>query len=270
MTQPARDWRWTAYQMLGLALTAALLLAVFENTRLDVLLELPFYDAALHDFPLRTHWFFSGVMHHGLKMTSYALGVVALGGCLYALRGQIDWLPPRHALLAACGMLLVPLVISSLKHFTNRHCPWDVVDFGGFAPYVSLFSSNPPDIKPGACFPAGHSAAGLAWLAWAFALAGLDRRRSRLALVAALAFGIVLGFGRMLQGAHFLSHTLWSVWFAWAICTVLAFLLRVPMRPQPVVAAVSQPDSALPTISATSGESPSVRDTRSSAARIDT
>lgn len=231
MAATGRNWRWAAGQAIGLGLAAAFLLAVFENTPLDVLIEQLFYDATLRDFPLRTHWFFSEVMHHGLKMASYALGVVAIGVCLFSTRGLVPWLPSRHALLAGCGMVLIPLVISSLKHVTNRHCPWDVIDFGGFAPYVSLFASNPPGITRGVCFPAGHAAAGLAWLVWAFALAGINRRWSRIALLAALAFGSVLGFGRMLQGAHFLSHTLWSIWFAWAICAALALVLRVPMRP---------------------------------------
>lgn len=252
--------RWVQRQSLWLVIAAALLLAVFENTRLDVILELPFYDPALNDFPLRNHWLLSDVMHHGLKTASYVLGILSIAFCLYAMRGKVAWLPPRHAALVAVGMLLIPVLISSLKHVTNRHCPWDVLEFGGFAPYVGLFAPNPPGITRGLCFPAGHASAGLAWLVWGFALMGLNRRWSNVALLAGLSFGAILGFGRMLQGAHFLSHTLWSIWFAWGLCVLLVFVLRVPV----------QLASALPTTSATSGDSPSVEATRSSAARIDT
>lgn len=223
--------QWLRRQIAVLALCAVALLLVFDNSRLDVVLELPFYDPALRDFPLRTHWFFANVMHHGLKMASYALGLVAIGFAIYAARGKVAWLPPRNAVLAACGMLLIPLLISSLKHVTNRHCPWDVVEFGGFAPYVGLLSANPEGITRGLCFPAGHAAAGLAWLVWAFALRSVSLRWSRLALALALGFGVVLGVGRMLQGAHFVSHTLWSIWFAWAICLALILALRVPVIP---------------------------------------
>lgn len=225
------DRRWLQRQALILLAGAAVLLAVFENTRLDVVLELPFYSAALHDFPLRTNGFFTDVMHHGLKMASYALGVVALGLCVFAMRGRVAWLPRRNAALAAAGMLLIPVVIAALKHVTNRHCPWDVVEFGGFAPYVGLFAPNPEGITRGVCFPAGHASAGLTWLIWAIALRGVNPRAARIAFFGALAFGTVLGFSRMLQGAHFLSHTLWSLWWAWAVCVALAAAFRLPRAP---------------------------------------
>jgi membrane-associated PAP2 superfamily phosphatase len=35
----------------------------------------------------------------------------------------------------------------------------------------------------------------------------------------------------MAQGAHFLSHVLWSAWFAWALSLALAALLRSRLTP---------------------------------------
>ena len=37
--------------------------------------------------------------------------------------------------------------------------------------------------------------------------------------------------GRMAQGAHFLSHVLWSAWFAWSLGLVMAAALQVPLVP---------------------------------------
>ena len=33
----------------------------------------------------------------------------------------------------------------------------------------------------------------------------------------------------MLQGAHFLSHTLWTLWLAWAASLILAVAVRAEL-----------------------------------------
>nr|NOY04394.1 phosphoesterase [Gammaproteobacteria bacterium] len=40
---------------------------------------------------------------------------------------------------------------------------------------------------------------------------------ARAAFVVALLAGSLLGVGRMLQGAHFLSHNVWTAVFCWLI-----------------------------------------------------
>ena len=65
--------------------------------------------------------------------------------------------------------------------------------------------------------PAGHASSAL----WLLALAVYwlpDRpRAARLAAVASIVFGVVVGVMQQLRGAHFLTHTLWSIWIASAI-----------------------------------------------------
>ncbi|MBU3908965.1 MAG: phosphatase PAP2 family protein [Gammaproteobacteria bacterium] len=213
-----------------------LLLLLFEQTSLDLHLESLFYDPAIADFPLRHHWFFAVVMHHGMKQLSIALLFPAAALCLLAMRGKFDWLPPRNALLALTGMLLIPFTTALLKQLSNRHCPWDVIDFGGYAPYIGLFATTAHDIAPGMCFPAGHAASGLAWIVWALALAHSMKAFSRVILAFSLAFGLAMGLARMAQGAHFLSHVLWSAWWAWALSLVLARLFRAKIvAAEPVV-----------------------------------
>ncbi|MDO8960096.1 MAG: phosphatase PAP2 family protein [Rhodocyclaceae bacterium] len=216
--------RWWYRQALLMAILAALLLLIFEQTRLDLWLERFFYDPVLGDFPTRHHWFFTVVMHHGVKQVSIALLFPAAALCLLAMRGKFAWLPPRNALLALTGMLLIPLTTALLKQITNRHCPWDIIDFGGYAPYIGLLATTPHDIAPGMCFPAGHAASGLAWIVWGLALAHSMKSISRVILAFSLALGIAMGLARMTQGAHFLSHVLWSAWWAWALSLVLAYL----------------------------------------------
>ena len=54
-------------------------------------------------------------------------------------------------------------------------------------------------------------------------------RAARGALAVGLLAGAVLGTARMLQGAHFLSHTLWTLWLAWAASVSLALAVRADL-----------------------------------------
>ena len=45
-------------------------------------------------------------------------------------------------------------------------------------------------------------------------------RAARIALGVALAAGTVFSIGRMMQGAHFLSHNLWTLLLDWTICAL--------------------------------------------------
>ncbi len=228
---------WLAWQFAWLALGALLLLWLFEGTDLDREIVRLFFDADRGAFPLRHTWFLEAVMHTAAKQASYILVAASLHFCWQGWQGRLAWLPPRNALLAAIGMLAIPVATSTLKLLTARYCPWDIADFGGFAPYLGLFEQAPQGLKAGQCFPAGHASAGFLWLVWAVALRPAGARAARFALLAGLLAGILLGAARMLQGAHFLSHTLWSLWLAWALSVALALLLRAnvsrPARVRP-------------------------------------
>lgn len=226
--------RWVLHHGLWLLAAAGALLWVFETTDLDRIVQHLFFDPAQNSFPLRRHWLFDQVLHQGAKQLAWLGAAGALYLCWQGWRGRLPWLPPRNALLAALGMVLIPLGVAMLKQVVNRHCPWDMVDFGGFVPYQSLLSAHPSDIKAGVCFPAGHSTTGFLWLVWAVALRPAGRRWARRALMFGLAAGLLLGGARMAQGAHFLSHTLWSLWFAWALSLSLALLVKAELRlPRP-------------------------------------
>lgn len=234
---------WLAWQFIWLILGALLLLWIFEGTDLDRAITRLFFDAQSGAFPLRRIWFLEAVMHTAAKQASYILVAASLYFCWQGWRGRLAWLPPRNALLAAIGMLAIPLATSTLKMLTTRYCPWDILDFGGFAPYLGLLDPAPQGLKAGQCFPAGHASAGFLWLVWAVALRPAGMRAARLALRAGLLAGILLGAARMLQGAHFLSHTLWSLWLAWALSVALALLLRADLSPPALARPAGRRDS---------------------------
>jgi membrane-associated PAP2 superfamily phosphatase len=221
------DRRWLVANVASLAIAATTLLAIFDNGVLDLAISRLVFDFAGHRFPWQRDWLFEALLHHGLKTAAYVLSLPALAVCVYGMRGKLSWLPPRNAWLAATGMILVPLATAGLKQLTNRHCPWSMVDFGGFAPYVGLLSAAPADLARGVCFPAGHASGGFAWLAWVPALWITRPVAARRILGIALVAGSMMGLARLLQGAHFLSHVLWSAWLAWAIVIGMTALLGV-------------------------------------------
>ncbi len=232
-TAPTERLTWMTRQALLLALTAAGLLALFEGTDLDLRIARRFFDADAGLFPLQHHWLFERLLHHGLKYLLVVATLFALALCVAAVRDGNGRLPPRNAWVAGLGLLLIPLATALLKQITNKHCPWDVAEFGGYAPYLGLLSPIPGDLARGLCFPAGHASGGFAWMVWGAALRPLGRRPAGLALAGGLALGLALGWARMAQGAHFLSHVLWSAWLAWAITVALCLVLKPELRATP-------------------------------------
>ena len=226
------DGKWLQRQALVLFFIAALLLLVFENSRLDLVLSALVFDPVSGNFPGQRHWFFSDLMHHGLKTASYVLALPTLALAFFCWRGRLSLMPPRNALLGMLGLMLIPLLTTLLKYLTNRHCPWDIVEFGGYAPYLSLFVGTPDHLTRGVCFPSGHASGGFAWVIWGLALRATRPALANKILYASLTLGMLMGLSRLVQGAHFLSHVLWSAWLAWALAIALAALLRVPVVPE--------------------------------------
>lgn len=204
-----------------LALAAIALGVVFHVTRLDLVLATPYYDPVNHAFPWRFAWATKYLVHRYLK---YALLLGGVAVWVVALRTQrrprIDGFFASHRRRWWCvawSFVAVPVVIAILRRLSPMHCPWEIVDFGGRAPYFDLFSAVPAGVHPGHCFPAAFVGTG-SWLL-AFALLWFPERRLRSAAIgiAALALAFAMGWVQQMRGAHFLSHTLWSLWVSWVV-----------------------------------------------------
>ncbi|HZV23599.1 MAG TPA: phosphatase PAP2 family protein [Luteimonas sp.] len=204
-----------------LAVAAIVLGAVFHLTRLDLVLATPYYDPVNHTFPWRYAWVSKYLVHRYLKYVLLAIGVGVWAVAL-RLRGR----PPADGFFAshrrrwwcvAWSFVAVPVVIAVLRRLSPMHCPWEIVDFGGYAPYFDLFSAAPAGVRPGHCFPAAFVASG-SWLL-AFALLWYPQRKVRCVAVGivALLLAFAMGWVQQMRGAHFLSHTLWSLWVSWAV-----------------------------------------------------
>ncbi|MBS1170497.1 MAG: acid phosphatase [Burkholderiaceae bacterium] len=225
--------RLSSRQTMLMVLSVALLL-LERFSHLDLWLADAMFDPVTRSFPWREHWLADKFAHVWLKRGLVAFGtVVVLAAVLDALRKFTSWSDGFRVRvrLLACSAMLVPLTIGALKRLSATHCPWDVERYGGQMPYFRLLDALPDGIVPGHCFPAGHASSAL-WLV-ALAVFWLPHRPRTAGMVGSvmLAFGFVLGWLQQMRGAHFLSHTLWSMWIA---CVIVASLYALFILPKAV------------------------------------
>lgn len=212
-------------------LAAAAALIALETTNLDRIVSDWFYDTGAAAFPLRHTFLFDTVLHHWAKY------LVILATCLIIAAFLLSFITGallsqrRMLLFLGLALALAPLTVSTMKVVSDRSCPWDLADYGGDAPYTRLFESQSRPHAPGHCFPAGHASTGFALMAFFFAARHSGRDRLARALLAAgMSAGLILGFGRIAQGAHFLSHVLWSGLVCWLVMVGLYALLLAKPR----------------------------------------
>jgi len=161
--------------------------------------------------------------------------VLAVWVLLLAAAVAARWWPalrPHRGVLwrTALAMALGPTVVAALKDINTAACPWSLTEFGGSAVYhLDWFVSR---AEAGRCFPGGHAAGGFSLIALAFAgrLTG-QARLERWGLWAALLVGGLFSVIRMLQGAHFASHNLWSAALDWWLAMLVFAPALVAARP---------------------------------------
>lgn len=218
---------WLVQQITILVIVAIALLLIFETSHLDIWISNFFYSTETKTFQLRNHPFLTQVMHHGLKSSMYVLGVGSiLWGVVIFKQGRTLF-RGKHLAVGSLGVIFIPALVALLKHLTNMHCPWSLDIYGGQIPYAGLFETHASGFGSGQCFPAGHAAGGFMWFAWSIALMSIYPKLAKVVFYFAIVMGFALGISRMMQGAHFLSHVLWTAWFAWLISLVLAVIFRL-------------------------------------------
>jgi membrane-associated PAP2 superfamily phosphatase len=222
---PRSFYRWSGAALVA---TAAMLLALASWTDLDLILADHAFDRARNAFPWRDAWFAAVFMHVWVKRALVAVGVgvvvLTAADALRPMPGIAPRARTRLRIVALCA-LAIPLAIGIVRNHSQSHCPWNIDRYGGHAPYVRLLDAAPPGTPRGHCFPAAHATSAL-WLA-AFAVFWIPHRMRVAGLVFALGLGagFALGWVQQLRGAHFLSHTLWSLWAAALVVLVVTRLL---------------------------------------------
>ncbi|MFT3664939.1 phosphatase PAP2 family protein [Piscinibacter sp.] len=218
------------FLQVGLLLPLALIaLAVaVPRTGLDAGLSAAFYDAHAQRFLVSgSGW---------LDLLGHRLGkslVLALWLLIGAAAVASHWVPRLAAHRRLLWTLVVamgagPILVTLLKDINTHACPWSLKAFGGSADYsAEWFVSR---LNAGRCFPSGHAAGGFSLVALAFAGEVMNQPRlRRLGLWLGLLTGAAFSLLRIAQGAHFLSHNLWSAAIDLATAA-LAFALLAPDR----------------------------------------
>lgn len=190
-------------------------------------------------FALQEAWLLSRMLHDGVR---HAMTVAWLALLAWALWPGLR-LPRRERVAVVVLSTLSLLAVNVIKNASLTSCPWDLQAFGGAAKQVSHWAWGVADGGPGRCFPGGHASSGFAFVAlclpWLDAPAGAERRRDigLRWLGAAVGIGLLAGVVQTLRGAHFPSHTLWTL----LICAAVSLAGWRVMRPWLETTAAARP-----------------------------
>ncbi len=159
-------------------------------------------------------------------LTFSVVGIALVGLIINAVRRRpLGPLRSRVFLYLIAVVAIGPgLVVNVVfKDHWGRARPRDVVEFGGAKAFTPAFVIS--DQCPKNCsFVAGHPSMAFAMVALALVAA---RKRRAWLIALALTVGAVVGFGRIVQGGHFLSDVVFSAIFTVAVAVGLYRLFRL-------------------------------------------
>jgi lipid A 4'-phosphatase len=121
-------------------------------------------------------------------------------------------------LLAALALGPGLVVHAVFKEQWGRARPRDVAEFGSDKRFTPAFAIS-DQCEHNCSFVAGHPSVPFYLLAFALVL----RRRRYLVLGGAIGLGAAVGFGRIVQGAHFLSDVIFSGIFVFLVAYLLFY-----------------------------------------------
>lgn len=219
--------------VLTLMIFPILLVLVALLTDWDLRLADRAFDFTTNTFPLRHTWITEVFNHVILKSIFTLIAVVFVLLAIWDLISPRRWSWIRRFQLRAVALsaIFIPATISLIKHQSESHCPWDLQRYGGTEPYVGLFESLPSGISAGQCMPAGHASSALWLISLSVFFLPYRVKPAVCTLVIFLALGFGVGWMQQLRGAHFLTHTLWSMWISLLTLTIILTALdRWPER----------------------------------------
>lgn len=207
-------------QYLFLAFSAVFLWLLFDYTNLDLWISSQFYDYDTKLWPYKyTFWTYQ-ILYLGIKNVLIGYGAILL--LLFGWSFKNKKLAPYRPVflfLILC-LILVPLEIAGLKEIIRKSRPEQIYQFGGTMPHTRLFESlwNEHDARN---WPGGHASGGAALLSLYFAFRLYSKKWGRIALGFALLVWGLMSWDQVMRGQHFLSHNLWTLWFAWLTILLL-------------------------------------------------
>lgn len=219
----------------GLLLTLLVLAGVillFEFTPLDFWVSDHFYDFQTGKWLIKHGGVLKQTFYKTPLLVLKILGLVVFATLLLPPRWLAPrWRLPKRALAVVfLSLTLIPSLVASLKHWTGMYCPIQMAHYGGKQPTLHLFQRAPEDCcaTRGRCWPAGHASGGFALMS--LCALGRTRFQRRAGVAVGLAAGWIMGGYHMIDGNHFLSHTLITMLLAWLIILLWIAILK-PFAP---------------------------------------
>lgn len=204
-------------------------LVVFELSGVDIWVQNHFYDFITHTWFLdKNQSVLKFLLYDGIKMVLLSVGVLMLIAFVFIKNIRPLQEYKKGLLVVLLAAVFVPASIGSLKALTNMPCPCDLKIYRGTYPSVGVFENYPKEFIQKSkikCWPAGHASGGFALMAFYFFFK--SRKNRNRALFVGLVVGWSMGSYKMLIGDHFVSHTVFTMLFAWLIILILAKSLQV-------------------------------------------
>ncbi len=189
------------------AIVAAIVFSVFPD--IDLWMSGVFYRPD-GGFYLKDAWW-AGAIYESIPIIAITVGVSSLLLLIHNLvrKRQVGPFSNRFLIFALAALAVGPgLVVNvGFKDNWGRARPRDVAEFAGDKRFTAALV--PTDQCERNCsFVAGHPSV-MYWLAALGFAAAARKRRNRIFAAAAL-LGLLAGFGRIVQGGHFLSDVIFS------------------------------------------------------------
>lgn len=221
-TQETRPGFNTGYQLAISAILVIFVITLFEYTSLDFQISDNFFDgtAWIIDANQPVFRFFLYNLPRAL-LIAYGSGVCILFLLSFALKPFTRFRTRKNFFIILCA-ILIPLTVGIGKKVSNVYCPYQLTEYGGTKPHLRPFEERVSG-DSGKCFPAGHASAGFALLL--FVPLTRTRKGMLTALAAAMTTGWIMGGYQMLNGRHFLSHTIVTMLLSWMIVCTMYFLV---------------------------------------------
>lgn len=164
---------------------------------------------------------FWGVLYTSVPRLAWGITLGALLLLIWGeFRKQYMWGIDRKAVTYLLTTLAIGpgLVVNAIfKEHWGRARPSQITEFGGEAMFTPPFA-RVAECASNCSFVSGHASMGFYLVAIAFLFTGPKRK---LLITIALAYGTVVGMGRVAQGGHFFSDVLFSGLFTITISAML-------------------------------------------------
>lgn len=248
-------------------LLASAVFMAFDLTELDRMFSNMFFDSMSGVFPIGQNHLFEKITHKWTRVIPNWTGGLAIIGallsfiwphlekrqecrltrCLVKMRVATPLRFVYHHRLDFFFIIIAFALSTGVVHYFKSHtsiyCPVETTIYGGSEIRKEWFENFTLWSKAGSgrCWPGGHASGAFCMFALYFIARRYRWRYSNVLLGGVILLGLIYGTTRVLQGWHYMSHTLWSGIFVWlsTLLVALVFYGRAALQ-QPVLRPVER------------------------------